>query len=115
MKLIVNADDFGLTRGVNLGIIEAFQQGIVRSTTIMAGMPAVEHAIALSKQNTRLKVGVHLCLTSGKPLADDVPSLLGSDSCFQVQRAFWDDQSMDAAEIEKELRAQIGKLSITAG
>ncbi|MGB1272441.1 MAG: carbohydrate deacetylase [Endozoicomonas sp.] len=132
MKLIVNADDFGLTRGVNLGIIEAFQQGIVRSTTLMMGMPAVEHAAHLALQNPSLKIGVHLRLTTGRPMADNVGSLLAADALMaadallaadalmdkdktgtskqgqlQPQSQFWDNQSMNPDHIEKELRAQI--------
>lgn len=107
MKLIVNADDFGLTRGVNLGIVEAFRQGIVRSTTIMAGMDAVTHAAELAKQNPGLKTGLHFRLTVGKPVADDVPSLLDDDGLLQPQSQFWDNRSMVADEIERELRAQI--------
>ncbi|WP_067516983.1 chitin disaccharide deacetylase [Endozoicomonas ascidiicola] len=107
MKLIVNADDFGLTRGVNLGIIEAFQQGIVRSTTLMAGMPAEQHAAELSRQNPNLKVGIHLRLTAGSAMANNVDSLLDVSGQLQNQSLFWDNQSMNPEEIEKELRAQI--------
>ncbi|WP_263322192.1 chitin disaccharide deacetylase [Endozoicomonas sp. Mp262] len=107
MQLIVNADDFGLSEGVNRGIIEAFQRGIVRSTTLMVGMPAVPHAVELSRQNPALKVGVHLRLTAGFPEASSVPGLLGSDGQFQHQGLFWDNQSMNSEEIERELRAQI--------
>ena len=49
MRLIVNADDFGLSRGVNLGIIEAHKNGIVTSTTLMVTMNEVEHALELAK------------------------------------------------------------------
>lgn len=107
MRLIVNADDFGLTRGVNLGIIEALQRGVVRSATLMAQMPATDHAIALSKGFPELAVGVHLCLTYGEPMSDNVPTLLDDSGSFQTQRAFWENQSMNPAEIEKELQAQI--------
>lgn len=107
MKLIVNADDFGLTRGVNLGIIESFQQGIVRSTTLMVGMPAERHAAEQAKLNPGLKVGIHLRLTAGKPMADNVPTLLDPMSMLQNQSQFWDNQSMSSEEIERELRAQI--------
>ncbi len=107
MKLIINADDFGLTRGVNLGIIEAFQQGIVRSTTLMVGMPAERHAVELACQHPGLKVGIHLRLTAGTPMADNVPTLLGETDQLQNQSRFWDNQSMNPEEIERELRAQI--------
>ena len=107
MKLIVNADDFGLTRGVNLGIIEAFQQGIVRSTTLMVGMPAERHAVELAKLNPELKVGVHLRLTAGMPMAENVPTLLDQTGKLQNQSQFLDNQSMGPKEIERELRTQI--------
>lgn len=107
MKLIVNADDFGLTRGVNLGIIEAFQQGIVRSTTLMVGMPAEIHGAELAKQNPGLKVGIHLRLTAGSPMADGVPTLLDTNGQLQNQGLFWDNQNMNPEEVERELRAQI--------
>ena len=107
MKLIVNADDFGLTRGVNLGIIEAFQQGIVRSTTLMVGMPAERHAAELATLNPGLKVGIHLRLTAGTPMAENVPTLLDQTGKLQNQSQFWDNQSMNSEEIERELRAQI--------
>ena len=70
MKLIVNADDYGMTKGVNLGIIEAHKNGIVTSTTLMVTMPEVEHGLALSKDYPNLGIGLHLNCTLGKPLTD---------------------------------------------
>ena len=110
MKLILNGDDFGLTRGVNLGIVEAFQRGALRSATVMAGMPAVDHAVELTKQTPGLKTGIHLRLTTGSPMADNVPSLLGDDGQLQKQSAFWPNTTMVAEEIERELRVQIDSL-----
>ncbi|CAM3746052.1 chitin disaccharide deacetylase [Parendozoicomonas haliclonae] len=110
MKLIINADDFGLTRGVNLGIIEACHQGVVRSATVMAGMPATEHAAELARQTPALRTGIHLRLTAGAPMASNVSSLLGDDYHLQKQAAFWANTAMVSAEIERELRAQIDSL-----
>ena len=67
-KIIVNADDFGLSEAVNYGIISAYKNGIVRSTTIMPGMPAFEHAIGLLKENKGLGCGVHMTLSVNKPI-----------------------------------------------
>lgn len=67
-KLIVNADDFGLTQGVNEGIIKAFQNGILTSTTIMINQPFVEHAYELWRENKGLGLGQHLTLDKGKAL-----------------------------------------------
>ena len=62
MRLIINADDFGLSRGANYGIIDAYRNGVVRSTSIMAGMPGFDHAVELLKEYPDLGCGVHLTL-----------------------------------------------------
>lgn len=56
MKVIFNADDFGLTQGVNNGIVKSHQDGVVKSTTMMVGMDAEQHAIELAHQNPDLKL-----------------------------------------------------------
>lgn len=61
-QLIVNADDFGLTCGVNEGILRAHQDGIVTSTTVMADAPAFAYAAELARATPSLGVGVHLVL-----------------------------------------------------
>ncbi|WP_029809312.1 ChbG/HpnK family deacetylase, partial [Vibrio parahaemolyticus] len=70
MKVIFNADDFGLTQGVNTGIVKSHQDGVVKSTTMMVGMDAEQHAIELANQNPDLKIGVHLRFTAGAPLTE---------------------------------------------
>ena len=84
-RLVVNADDFGYTRDVNLGIIEAHTSGILTATTLMANGNAFEHAVALAKEHGRLDVGCHLVLVGGRsliggkaPLPQSVPELLRS-------------------------------------
>ena len=67
-KLIVNADDFGLCPSVNRAIIECHLAGNINSTTLMANMPGTEEAIALSKNHTKLKTGLHFCVTEGKAM-----------------------------------------------
>ena len=69
-RLIVNADDFGLTAGVNRAILEAHRRGIVTSSTLMANGPAFEDAIRLAKQLPTLSVGCHIVLTDGEPVLD---------------------------------------------
>lgn len=58
-KLIVNADDFGYAKGINEGIIKAFREGILTSTSIMVKAPACSHAISLFKENPDLGLGLH--------------------------------------------------------
>ena len=65
-ELVVNADDFGLTEGINRGIADAFQNGILTSTSILATMPAFHHAATLALKMD-LDVGIHVSLTVGEP------------------------------------------------
>ncbi|HKO29104.1 MAG TPA: ChbG/HpnK family deacetylase [Solirubrobacteraceae bacterium] len=58
-RLIVNADDFGLTAGVSEGIVEAHSRGIVTSTSLMVDSPAAPHAAGLAGEHPRLSVGLH--------------------------------------------------------
>jgi predicted glycoside hydrolase/deacetylase ChbG (UPF0249 family) len=60
--LIVNGDDFGASRGVNRGILEAHRQGILTSTSLMVNSPAVEDAVTLSRAAPELSVGLHVDL-----------------------------------------------------
>ena len=85
LKLIVNADDFGISEAVNRGIVEAHVRGIVTSTSIMATAPKFEHAVELARQRPSLAVGVHLVLTEQRPLigAAAAASLVRSDGTFE--------------------------------
>ncbi len=72
--LIVTADDFGLSHGVNRGIVEAHREGILTSTSLMVHRPAAEQAAALARACPALSVGLHLELDpAGAP---DVPTQL---------------------------------------
>jgi predicted glycoside hydrolase/deacetylase ChbG (UPF0249 family) len=68
-KLVVNADDFGLTEGISSGIIEGFNNGIIASASLITTMPAFPHAVGLALENPHLDIGVHLSLTVGQPCA----------------------------------------------
>lgn len=76
MDVIVNADDFGMTKGINEGIIDAHINGVVTRTTLIMNGLAVSEAIELAKKTPTLKVGIHLALSFGKPLAQHEDSLL---------------------------------------
>ena len=66
--LIVNADDFGLSKGQNYGIVEACRNGVVTSTTALVNGAAIDHAVQLSRDIPALAVGMHFVLTLGRPL-----------------------------------------------
>lgn len=68
MRVIVNADDFGLSPAINYGIIEAHRHGVVTSTTAMMNANAIEHAASLSADFPGLGIGLHFVLSFGVPL-----------------------------------------------
>lgn len=105
MYLIVNADDFGLSKGINYGIVEAHINGVVTSTTMMITMPEVDHALRLSKVVPNLKIGLHLNITLGKPLTK-CPTLLKEDGNFYKPRENPNQDLFSEEEIYQEFRAQ---------
>jgi chitin disaccharide deacetylase len=80
-RLIINADDFGLTPGINRAIAELHDAHVLTSTTLMPTGPAFADAVALARARPTLGVGCHITLTDGIPVShpEDIPSLLGAD------------------------------------
>ena len=75
-SLAVNADDFGFTRDVNRGIVEAHLQGILTSTTLMATGPAFDDAVGLAKEHPTLDIGCHLVLVGDASYPPTVAKLI---------------------------------------
>jgi chitin disaccharide deacetylase len=69
-RLIINVDDFGLTRGVNRAVVELHQAGVLSSATLMAQAPATEDAIELALAMPSLGVGCHVVLVDGEPVSN---------------------------------------------
>jgi hopanoid biosynthesis associated protein HpnK len=117
-KLIVNADDLGLTEGVNRAILEGHRNGIITSTTLMANGLAFDSAMAACSTAPALGVGIHLNLTQGRPVtpAPQVPSIVTSDGSFYPSPGIlaWQILSRRAklGDIETELRSQIEKVAL---
>ncbi len=84
-SLAVNADDFGFTRDVNAGIVEAHVNGILTSTTLMAGGTAFDDAVRLSKQHPTLDVGCHLVLVGEPPFPPTVAKLIQAVALKRVR------------------------------
>jgi predicted glycoside hydrolase/deacetylase ChbG (UPF0249 family) len=111
-RLVVNADDFGLSPGVNRGVIESHRRGIVTSASLMANLPAAEEALALWHQADSMGLGMHLNLTAGPPVCsvEQVPSLVRPDGRFWVLGELLrrlTSGAARAAELERELHAQV--------
>ena len=119
-KLIITADDYGLCHTVNRAIEECFKVGVVRSTCVMANMPARGDAAYLRKSFPGFSVGIHWNLTQGKSVLEHgrVPTLVGKNGTFQTPsqlRQHWLLRRLNVAEIEHELRAQFRQFCALAG
>jgi chitin disaccharide deacetylase len=86
--LVVNADDFGLSRGVNRGIVEAHQRGVVTSASLMVDAPLCREAVAMSSDCPNLGLGLHFVATDERgPLFDlDDATLLHAQLLAQVEK-----------------------------
>lgn len=115
-SLIVNADDFGMTAGVNAGIIQAFREGIVTSTTLMANGDAFDDAVERAMQLPGLDVGCHLVLIGGRAVAPPakIPTLAAKNG--NLPQSLFDLMGRVSAglirrqDIEMEFTAQIERI-----
>lgn len=117
-RLIINADDFGLTSGVNRAVLEAHKNGVLTSTTLMARGGKFSEAAQMVTQAPQLSVGCHVVLVDGTPVLD--PSRIPSLTVTQSRARFRDSLKrfallaacgkLDSVQIEAEVTAQIRKL-----
>ena len=117
--LVVNGDDFGLTPGVNAGIVEAHVRGVLTSASLLANAPGTDEAILLARRTPTLGVGCHLALVDADPVlrASELPTLAPGGHFRPTWQAFIVDAlagRIEPNEIERELTAQIQRLT-TAG
>jgi hopanoid biosynthesis associated protein HpnK len=113
-RLIVNADDFGLTAGVNRAIVEGNRQGVITSATLMANAQASEAAIDLARTQPGLKTGCHVVLIDGVPLSANLPSLTNGTARFRSSLKEFAiaavRRQIAVDEIEREVEVQVRKL-----
>jgi hopanoid biosynthesis associated protein HpnK len=114
-NLLINADDFGLTPGVNRAITELHDAGCLLSTTLMATGTAFTDAVALAKARPALGVGCHIVLTDGVPVLPpaEIPSLVEGSHFRSRLTHFIRDLMLgrlNEAEVEREATAQIRRL-----
>jgi chitin disaccharide deacetylase len=118
-RLIINADDFGLSEAVNRGIREAHAACTVTSASLLVNTPGFIDAVQAARQMPNLGVGLHLNLTVGPPVSppDAVPSLCDRRTgkfrglSHLVARALA--RRVVAAEVARECTAQLERLSGT--
>ena len=104
-RLIVNADDFGLTAGVSRGILAAHRRGIVTSTTMLV-TARVDRELVAEARDAGLGLGLHVNFTLGTPLTRG-RSLTGADGRF-IRDARRAAAQVTAADAEREVQAQVG-------
>ena len=118
-RLIVAADDFGMSAGVNAGIIRAHRDGILTETSLMVNGQAFSEAVELARAHPTLSVGLHLMLVQGRAAAPiaQVPLLAGRDGRFG-NAPIWSGMRFFftpgiRAQIRREITAQLDKFAAT--
>ncbi len=119
-RFVVNADDLGLTRGVNRAVMRAHREGIVTSTSLLAVAREFDHAVTLLREHPALDVGAHLAIVGEDPpllSAREVPTLVGRRGHFpRSYRAVLARSAagrIDVADVRRELRAQLERIRAT--
>jgi predicted glycoside hydrolase/deacetylase ChbG (UPF0249 family) len=116
IRLVVNADDFGMSPAISRGIVAAHRGGIVTSTSLLGNAPALDQARALLADAPGLGVGVHLALVGGGPVSDPatVASLVAPGGLFPARGAdfvaAWARGRIVPAEVEREFDAQVARV-----
>lgn len=111
MNVIINADDFGFSKGVTLGILESIKSGVVCSTSMMTNTIGFEHGIEIMKQNPGLDVGIHFVLTTKKPLSENSTSLVNENGVFEHNYDRLN--ALNIEDIRKEFRCQFNRFLAT--
>ncbi|HEX2034889.1 MAG TPA: polysaccharide deacetylase family protein [Chloroflexota bacterium] len=114
--LIVNADDFGMCHAINVATLRTFQEGLVRSTSLMVPCPGADHAMGLLAAHPEVPFGVHLTAVCDavsrrwgpRSPRERVPSLLDETGAFFINERLAELLARaELAELEAEFRAQI--------
>jgi predicted glycoside hydrolase/deacetylase ChbG (UPF0249 family) len=83
-KVIINADDLGMSEAFNYGVLKSLREGVASSTTLMVNMPGAGHAVRLVKEIPGVFIGLHANFVLGKPCADPglIPSMVDQNGFF---------------------------------
>jgi len=118
LELIVRADDIGTARSVNLGVLDAVENGIVRNVSVMAVGPELEHAATLFAARKDIAIGLHVTINAEwsqvrwRPAADpsSVSSLLETDGTFTREPMVLHERGFSISELRVEVEAQLRRL-----
>jgi len=112
-RLIVNADGFGFTRGINRGIVRTVECGVVRSTSVLANFEAIDELSEFHRKFPQISIGVHLNLSVGRPVSDPkaIRSLVDDAGTFRADfvPAMLRGR-VRSSEMARELDAQVARV-----
>lgn len=108
-KLIVTADDFGLSLPVNEAVELAHQHGILTAASLMTGAPACADAVERARKLSSLGVGIHLTLVDGCPVLppEQVPGLVGADGRFSTDPVKFGTSLFFSKDLRRQAEAEI--------
>lgn len=108
-RLIVTADDFGLSPAVNEAVEIAHRQGILGAASLMVGAPAAADAVVRAHRLPQLRVGLHLVLVDGRPVlpAAQVPDLVDADGCFSTRLVEAGIRFFFVPRVRRQLEAEV--------
>ena len=108
-RLIVNADDFGLSASVNEAVVRAHREGVLTSASLMVNEPGADEAVKLAKENPRLGIGLHLTLLLGHSALppERIPDLINARSEFASRPARTGWNYFFQRRLRPQLRAEI--------
>ena len=105
MKLIINADDFGLSKSITDGIISGIIGGGITSTSIMANMPYAKYALEEAVKNNINCIGLHVNLTVGKPILKN-ENLTDENGVFYYNKSQINNEKLTYQDAYNEIMAQ---------
>ena len=108
-RVIISADDFGLSPAVNEAIEQAYRDGILSTASLMVAGPAAADAVARARRLSGLRVGLHLVVIEGDPVLppEAIPTLVGTDGRFPSNQAGLGVRYFFNPRARRQLRAEI--------
>ena len=110
MKLIINADDYGLSKSISDGIILGIREGYITSTSIMANMTWAEYAIQKALEYNIDCIGLHINLTVGKPILKN-DNLINNNGYFYYNKEQIENPKLTYQDAYNEIMAQVNVIS----
>jgi len=108
-QLIINADDFGLSSGVNRAVIRGWREGILTSASLMVGAPAFAEAVEFARENPGLQVGLHLTLVQGRSVVAHrgFPCLTDREGYFPADPVMAGMRMFFLRPLQRQIQAEI--------